>query len=120
MHGSGVQARSELALRPRLLRELLLRAVSQWAPLSASKRRRTSRRDRANNAVGDRLASPSGLHGQPLAVQDALPGSFIMSLDENFIKTLIVSYRETLDDFHETTRQVCQTAAREHLSARGG
>ena len=57
---------------------------------------------------------------QPLAVQDALPGNFIMSLDENFIKTLIVSYWETLDDFHETANQVWQTAAKEHLSDRGG
>jgi len=43
-----------------------------------------------------------------------------MSLDENFIKTLIVSYRETLDDFLETANEVWQTAAREHLSDRGG
>ena len=39
---------------------------------------------------------------QPLAVQDALPGSFIMSLDENFIKSPDVSYRETIYDFLET------------------
>jgi hypothetical protein len=57
---------------------------------------------------------------QPLAVQDALPGTFIMSLDENFIKTLIVSYWETLGDFHETANEVWQTAAREHVSDRGG
>jgi hypothetical protein len=57
---------------------------------------------------------------QPLAVQDALPGTFIMSLDENFIKTLIVSYWETLGDFHETAYEVWQTAAREHVSDRGG
>ena len=43
-----------------------------------------------------------------------------MSLDENFIKTLIVSYWETLDDFHETVNQVWQTAAKEQLSDRGG
>jgi len=43
-----------------------------------------------------------------------------MSLDENFIKTLIVSYWETLGDFHETASEVWQTAAREHVSDRGG
>ena len=44
---------------------------------------------------------------QPLAVQDALPGSFIMSLDENFIKSPDVSYRETICDFLETSRTSC-------------
>jgi len=43
-----------------------------------------------------------------------------MSLDENFIKTLIVSNWETLDDFHETANQVWQNAAREHVNDRRG
>lgn len=43
-----------------------------------------------------------------------------MSLGENFIKTLIVSYWETLGDFHATGYKVWQSAAKEHLSGRGG
>jgi hypothetical protein len=43
-----------------------------------------------------------------------------MSLDENFIKTLIVSYWETLDDFHATGNKVWQSAVREFPSGRGG
>ena len=42
---------------------------------------------------------------QPLAVQDALPGTFIMSLGENFIKTHHVSYRETIYNILETLRR---------------
>jgi hypothetical protein len=43
-----------------------------------------------------------------------------MSLDENFIKSLVVTSGETICDFLETANQVWQTAAREHLSDRGG
>jgi hypothetical protein len=43
-----------------------------------------------------------------------------MSLDENFIKTLIVSYWETLGDFHETVNEVWLPGSREHVSDRGG
>jgi hypothetical protein len=107
MHGSDAQARSKLALRPRLFCECLPVSYREDAAAGwhgpAHARRWVSRRTRSNNAAGDRLTPPSGLHGRPLAVEDGLPGTFIMSLGENFIKTTIVSYRETIHDFLETS-----------------
>jgi heme-degrading monooxygenase HmoA len=56
----------------------------------------------------------------PKSSEMPLSGNFIMSLDENFIKTLIVSYWETLDDFQAMPGELWQSAAQEDRSARGG
>jgi hypothetical protein len=57
--------------------------------------RANCRRCRANNAVGDRLTSPFGLHGSPSVSQEALPDSILQD-HEIFINTHIVFSRETL------------------------
>ena len=103
MHGSGVQARSRLALRPRLLRESLeaIRiAVGVFIRVETAA-------DPAPRPGQQRCWRPAYFPvwspWQPLTVQDALPGTFIMSLGENFINTPHVSYRETIYNFLETS-----------------
>jgi len=67
-------ARSKWALGPRLFVRCPGNVVMAVGRRTSDARAavQTRCRCRPNNAVGDRLSSPPGLHGRPLEAQDAL------------------------------------------------
>jgi hypothetical protein len=65
---------------------------------------RNRRRRRPNNAVGDRLSSPPGLHGSPLKRRMPLAGMSSMNPYENFIKTIMVFFAVHPVNFRDHAR----------------